>query len=67
MTTLAERPLTYIEKTVLETVRERPNLTTEDYANMLGHTTDVYSAVAHLIFGRYVHYNERNGALSAKG
>lgn len=65
--TPTERALSNIEQTVLNTVRERPNLTTEDYADILGHTTEFYSAIAYLIIGRFVYVDERNGAISAKG
>ena len=62
-----DRPLTPAEQAALAAVREKPNRTVEDYADMLGRTTENYSAIAYLIFSNYVHVDMKTNALSTKG
>ena len=60
--------LTDTQALVLATVKDRPRLTVEDYANMLGNTPEVYGAFAYLIFqAQLLKIDEVNMAIEPKG
>ena len=47
---MTDPKLTDIQALALATVKKRPGLTVEDYANMIGNTPEVYEAFSYLIF-----------------
>lgn len=59
--------LTDAQALALATVKDRPRLTVEDYANMLGNTEEVYNAFGWLIFNQYLKADERTGSITTKG
>ena len=62
-----DNKLTDIQALALAAVKDRPRLTVEDYANMLGNTPEIYSAFARLIFQQYLKVDEMTGAVTTKG
>lgn len=64
---MTEPKLTDIQALALATVKDRPRLTVEDYANMLGNTPEIYSAFGWLIFNQYLKADEQTGAVTTKG
>lgn len=59
--------LTDAQALALATVKDRPRLTVEDYANMLGNTEEVYNAFGWLIFNQYLKLNEKDYTVTTKG
>ena len=47
---MTDPKLTDIQALALATVKDRPGLTVEDYANRIGNTPEVYEAFSYLIF-----------------
>lgn len=64
---MTDPKLTDIQALALATVKDRPRLTIEDYANMLGNTYEVYSAFGFLLANQYLKADERTGSVTIKG
>ena len=60
--------LTDIQALALATVKDRPGLTVEDYANMIGNNDEVYNAFGYLIFrAQLLKIDEENLSVTTKG
>ena len=59
--------LTDTQVAALASVKDRPGLTVEDHANMMGNTEEIYSAFGFLIYNQYIRLDPRNGTVSPKG
>lgn len=64
---MSDHKLTDMQSLALASVKDRPGLTVEDHANMLGNTTEVYSAFGWLLANQYLKADERTGAVTTKG
>ena len=65
---MTDPKLTDLQALALATVKDRPRLTVEDYANMIGNTPEVYSAFSYLIFKvQMLQINESTGEVNTKG
>ncbi len=64
---MTDPTLTDTQAEALAMVKDRPRLTVEDYANMMGNTEEVYSAFARLIFQQYLRVDEMTGAVTTRG
>lgn len=64
---MTDPKLTDAQALALATVKDRPRLTVEDYANMLGNTEEVYNAFGWLIFNQYLKLNEKDYTVTTKG
>lgn len=64
---MTDPKLTDTQSLALAMVKDRPRLTVEDYANMMGNTEEVYSAFGWLIFNQYVKVDSYTGAVTPKG
>jgi len=64
---MSDTQLTDIQAEALAMVKDRPRLTVEEYANMMGNTQEVYNAFARLIFQQFLKVDEMTGAVTTKG
>lgn len=64
---MSDPKLTDIQAEALAMVKDRPRLTVEEYANMMGNTQEVYNAFARLIFQQFLKVDEMTGAVTTKG
>ena len=60
------RDLSELEKDILAYIANHPSLTAEDVANAHGNGTDIYAAIAYLIFQQYVRANIMTGVLTVR-
>mgnify|MGYP000976083840 CR=1 FL=1 len=59
--------LTDTQSLALAMVKDRPRLTIEDYANMMGNTEEIYRAFGWLLANQYLKADERTGSVTIKG
>ena len=65
---MSDPKLTDIQAEALAMVKDRPGLTVEDYANMIGNNDEVYNAFGYLIFrAQLLKIDEENLSVTTKG
>ena len=65
---MSDPKLTDIQAEALAMVKDRPGLTVEDYANMIGNNHEVYNAFGYLIFrAQLLKIDEENLSVTTKG